>query len=318
MDPVQNDLFIPFYSATFSRKFLTERYEENQIAQPKTTSYHTCSSFMYHLQHGQLYFKHASIVPIELKPILVFYGYVQLLKACILTLDPNYPESSQVLAHGVTTRKRKKSSYRFLDDEVKIQKNGLFSHFLDKMFHVKHQEGEKYQMLTLLRHIADMHSLFTRINKEELSYQGRMTANRVYISAKILDSYHMTANRFEQYLEANTVEVTSKRFQVSDQKGQLEITLPSSPSIWRSNPWLFNYKGEIFLLKDKEHTNSYKLPELATHFLLLYNLSMICRYEAEWWGDLIHTFDGVDYPYIAHYLTIAERKIPLLISSFLT
>ncbi|WP_332699116.1 YaaC family protein [Halalkalibacter lacteus] len=318
MNLLQSDLFIPFYSATYSRKFLTDRYETNQLAQSKTKSYQVCSSFMYHLQHGQLYFKHASIVPFELKPILLFYGYVQLLKACILTTDPNYPENSQVLAHGVTTRKRKKSTYRFLDDEVKIQKNGLFSHFLDKMFHVKHQEGEKYQMLTLLRHIADMHPLFSQINKEQISYKGNIVQNQIDISSKVLDSYHMTANRFEQYLESNTVGITSGRFKVSEQNGQLAINLPFSLSLWKSTPWLFNYDGDIHLLKDKETISSYKLPELATHFLLLYNLSMICRYEAEWWGDLIHTFDGVDFPFISHYLTIAEQKIPLIISSYLT
>jgi hypothetical protein len=318
MGLLTNDLFIPFYSAIYSRKFLTERYEANQLTQSKIKSYQVCSSFMYHLQHGQLYFKHAAIVPIELKPILLFYGLVQLLKACILTIDPNYPENSQVLAHGVTTRKRKKSTYRFFNDEVKIQKNGLFSHFLDKMFHVKHQEGEKYQMQTLFRHIADMHPLFSIVTKEEISYKGSIKKNQIFISSNILDSYHMTANRFEQYLEGNTVGITSGRFNVSEHKGELLINLPFSLSYWKSNPWLFNYDGDIHLLKDKETISSYKLPELATHFLLLYNLSMICRYEAEWWGDLIHTFDGIDFPFISHYLSVCEQKIPLIISSYLS
>ncbi|MEH7537842.1 YaaC family protein, partial [Bacillus toyonensis] len=56
----------------------------------------------------------------------------QLFKACLLTIDPNYPESTTVLAHGVTTRKRKKQGYQFLEDEVKIQKNGLFTHVAEQ------------------------------------------------------------------------------------------------------------------------------------------------------------------------------------------
>ena len=47
-----------------------------------------------------------------------------------------------------------------------------------------------------------------------------------------------------------------------------------------------------------EHTNTYLplttdprnpkpiLPELLIHYLLLYNLSMISRYETDWWYDL--------------------------------
>ena len=60
------------------------------------------------------------------KPMLLFYGMGQLFKACLLTIDPNYPESTSVLAHGVTTRKRKKQGYQFLEDEVKIQKNWTY------------------------------------------------------------------------------------------------------------------------------------------------------------------------------------------------
>ena len=62
-----------------------------------------------------------------IQPILLFYGFVHLIKACLLQQDPCYPENTSVFAHGVTTRKRKKQQYEFLKDEVKFQKNGLFS-----------------------------------------------------------------------------------------------------------------------------------------------------------------------------------------------
>jgi hypothetical protein len=312
------DLFIPFYSTTYSSRFLTNQYERSNISQAKSKSYQVCNSFMYHLQHGQLYYKQASTAPIELKPILLFYGYVQMLKACILTKDPKYPGNTQVLAHGVTTRKRKKATYRFLEDEVKIQKNGLFSHFLDKMFHVKHQEGEKYQMLTLFQHIADMHRLFLILNNEQMSIKGTLNeqCNEVNFPSEILDLYHMTSNRFEQYIES--LNVHYKGINVSESKNKLIINLAKAPNILYAYPWLFDTKKNIYILKERQTTSHYSLPELATHFLLLYNLSMICRYEAEWWGDLIHTFDGNDFPFISHYLSVAQEKIPRLIYTFLT
>lgn len=77
---------------------------------------------MYFLEHGKLYYHQAINAPMSIQPILLFYGLVHLIKACLLTIDPNYPNSTSVLAHGVSTRKLKKQQYLFFQDEVKIQK----------------------------------------------------------------------------------------------------------------------------------------------------------------------------------------------------
>lgn len=316
MDKPLAEHFLPFYSAAFTRTYLTEAYESLHIPQAKAKSYHTCYSFIYHLQQGELYLKQARTSPVELKPLLLFYGFIQLLKACILTRDPDYPQNSDVLAHGVSTRKRKKAAYCFLDDEVKIQKNGLFSHLLDKMFHMKHS-FEKYQMRPLLQHIADLHPLFLKIYKHDLSYKGTFSGSYLIFPAQLLDSYHMTPNRFEQYIEAFPQSGYNPHMRIMEEEELLYIPLRNSPSSLDVSPWLIDQAGGIYILKKRNDKAQCKLPEPAIHYLLLYNLSMISRYEAEWWGELIHTFNGTDYPFILHYLTVAEKKLPALISNFL-
>ena len=47
-------------------------------------------------------------------------------------------------------------------DEVKIQRNGLFTHLASKMFHMKLSE-EKYSMITLLKEIPELSSIFKRM-----------------------------------------------------------------------------------------------------------------------------------------------------------
>lgn len=53
------------------------------------------------------------------------------------------------------------------------------------------------------------------------------------------------------------------------------------------------------------------------HYLLLYNLSMVSRYEAEWWGDLLVTKPEIDYPLITQFLKITAQKVPLLLGETL-
>ena len=45
-------------------------------------------------------------------------------------------------------------------------------------------------------------------------------------------------------------------------------------------------------------------PEMLSHYLLLYNLSMIARYETEWWSELLKTMPNKDYPFIVQFLNL--------------
>ncbi|SFA56617.1 YaaC-like Protein [Anoxybacillus pushchinoensis] len=222
-----------FYSSNFVHQFLLERYKRAGREDAERKSYDNCYPFMYYLQHGKKFYDNAHEAPLSIKPVLLFYGNVQLLKACLLTIQADYPESSSVLAHGVSTRKRKKQNYDFFKDEVKIQKYGLFTYFSEKMFHVKHAYGEKFCMRGLLEHVEELQPLF-----------------QLY----------------------------------------------------------FKHKAE----RDKHHIH-----KVSAHYLLLYNLSMICRYETEWWYDLLQSYSNDAYPFIVQFLEATERKIPSFLYHYL-
>lgn len=135
--------FSIFRSADVAQRFLLQCYKQQQREDAVQRSYTNCYPFLYYLEHGQNFYAAARQSPLSIKPVLLFYGMVQLIKACLLTVDPDYPESTSVLAHGVSTRKRKKQGYEFLDDEVKIQKNGLFTHFSEKNVSCETRGGGK-------------------------------------------------------------------------------------------------------------------------------------------------------------------------------
>ncbi|WP_240376338.1 YaaC family protein [Bacillus piscicola] len=227
--------YAPYESQEFLCHWLKQQYEKHPdfYQQAATQSYNNTPVFHYEWMIGRSYWKEGLRAPLMIKPLLLFYGMTHLLKGIILLEDPVYPASAEMLAHGVTTRKRKRKGYTFLEDEIKIQKKGFFPHFSNVLFHVEHAAGEKWKMKELLMKEDSLLALFQKIIET--------------------DNFPSLAN---------------------------------------------------------------ELPAVCTHYLLLYNLSMISRYEGEWWGELLSQQQSLDYPFIKSYLEAAGTTIPKLFQPY--
>lgn len=313
--------FSIFYSSINVQKYLLHCYKQINIEDSEKKSYENCYPFIYYLDHGKSYYQLSNNAPLSIKPILLFYGMVQLLKACLLTVDPAYPESSTVLAHGVTTRKRKKRNYDFLNDEVKVQKNGLFTHMAEKMFHVKrHLEAEKYTMDFLLARIPELNHLFQVSLEKQPSYKIAGIEDKIlFIPTGILDHLHMTIERFASFLEKELPfesQWLEKETWNEKQPAFIQVQCHHSINPNDCAPLQYNcFENSLHLPIEKEQFLA--LPEIMSHYLLLYNLSMISRYETEWWSERLHSFDNLDYPFMEQFLNVTYHKIPYLIYHYL-
>ncbi|WP_347548194.1 YaaC family protein [Pseudalkalibacillus hwajinpoensis] len=302
-----------YHSSSYVQQYLKKCYSEMELEDYERKSYDACYRFMYFIEYGERYYRHATLAETELKPILLFYGMIQLLKACLITLDPNYPGDTHVLAHGVTSRKRKKRHYAFMQDEVKGQKNGLFEYFSRKMFHVEQLEGEKYRMEELLSLIPEISPLFEKLTGKVTCYQAiPITSTSFTIQSNILDSLNMTIERFEAYLQQHAkrkIKVISTNRDVMTLNCEECLT-----EEFNGRPYLSTHHG-LFLPAERVQYNP--ITEVMAHYLILYNLSMICRYETEWWGDLFHTQESTDLPFILQFLEVTSQKVPELLYGFL-
>ncbi|MBO9131515.1 YaaC family protein [Bacillus sp. 165] len=307
-----------FISSSNTQNYLYNCYKKLGLAEAEKKSFENCYPFIYYLEHGKNYYDLSRLSPLSIKPVLLFYGMIQLFKACLLTVDPEYPESTSVLAHGATTRKRKKQSYEFLQDEVKIQKLGLFTHIGEKMFHMKHLEGEKFTMEMLLKRIPELVDLFKYSKRVSLFYElEKLNAHTLSIPIEVLDSYHMTKDRLVDYIENTCHHLQWKYVQSTDEGKYLSFHI--SHSNWNAlscSPLAYElYKQKYFLPMERQQMNCF--PELLAHYLLMYNLSMISRYETEWWSDLLHSYSTEDYPFIQQFLSISTEKVPYFIYLYL-
>lgn len=302
-----------YFSATNTQQFLKNGYEKKQINEAELKAYENCYPFIYYLEHGKIYFNQAKQAPLIIQPILLFYGLIHLLKACILTVDPNYPETTSVLAHGVSTRKRKKQQYLFFQDEVKIQKSGLFPFISEQLFHMEQLEGEKISMSSLLKQIPELSDLFFELEGKPSFIQIFHDEEEFYIPLTVLDRFHMTENRFIDYFQSKNLAAFSFQRQ---EKSALIFKKDCSTGFGLS-PIKYNLLSQSYALPlTKDRVIQFQ--ELLIHYLLLYNLSMIARYETEWWSELVKTMPNKDYPFIESFLQITLEKGPFLIHQFLT
>ncbi|MCZ0756977.1 YaaC family protein [Anoxybacillus sp. J5B_2022] len=308
--------FASFCSANIVQPFLYRCYKKIGREDAKQKSYTNCYAFLYYLEHGQNFYLTARNSPISIQPVLLFYGMVQLLKACLLTVDADYPESTSILAHGVSTRKRKKQSYEFFADEVKIQKHGLFTHFSEKMFHVKQMSGEKFHMRALLQRIGELHELFETYYGQPLSRKVVYDpfCQSLLIPVDILDDYHMTFERFIHYIAKEWNWIQAEAVQIEG--NYIKAVCRREPGLLACEPLMLDVSDGLYrlpIIREK----LFQLPEIITHYLLLYNLSMISRYETEWWGELLHSYSSEAYPFIHKFLAITSKKGPQLLYEYL-
>ncbi|MFC3883433.1 YaaC family protein [Bacillus songklensis] len=312
--PHIKDSFSTFYSATYTQEYLYHCYREKDLPEAEKKSFENCYPFIYYLEHSQNYYNVGFNAPLAIKPMLLFYGMTQLLKACLLTIDCDYPHNTSVLAHGVSTRKRKKQSYDFLDDEVKVQKHGLFSHIGQVMFHVEQLEGNKYSMFHLLSLIPELSSLFMEYQKEPTCFKiSTCLEDTFQFPNFVLDQYHMSQDRFCTYLQ----EKTGLPFKHLRNEGDcLMFYLDQQIDLNFCSPLMYHLYDQGYYFPFNRERIDY-FPEILSHYLLLYNLSMISRYETEWWYELLHTYTSNDFPFISKFLSISGEKIPYLLSDFL-
>ncbi|WP_010648922.1 YaaC family protein [Oceanobacillus massiliensis] len=300
-----NDFYMYINTQQTAQEYLFTCYRE--MADREAKSYQNSQTFMYYLDHGQKFYANGRGADDVVKPVLYFYGMTHLLKAYLLTVRPDYPESTSMLAHGVTVRKRKKKQYTFMDDEVKLQRQGLFPYFSEHLYSLKNISYEKLRMDVLFSTLPEMEDFYSLEKKAKMIVVGTSDSSLLKFPLSLLDSYHLTdkafIHRVEGYLPAiKQVDMDNDSISI-----RLERSLDSSHSPFVTHM----YNKKVYFPLHRDHFLPF--PEVMSHYLILFNLSMLCRYEAEWWGDLLLSRPDRDFPYISRFLEVTSEKIPELI-----
>ncbi len=301
-----SQLYTYLNSQQTAQHYLFHCYQKIHGVDAAAKSYENCNAFMYYLDHGNRFYENSEKVDLFARPVLLFYGMVHLLKACLLSRRPDYPESTALLAHGVSARKRKRKNYTFMKDEVKFQHHGLFPYCSEHLYSKKQLPLEKINMEKLFALIPELNHLFTFEGNEQMVAVSTADSRFFKFPLQLLDSYHLTTGAFKSRLTAHLPNL--KQFKLHDSYMELELNKPLDTI---NGPFYMHTNKKIYFPIHRE--NFFPLPEVLVHYLLLYNLSMLCRYEPEWWGDLLIAKSDIDYPFIVQFLQCTAHKIPLFL-----
>lgn len=151
------DHYLPFETEEYVTLFLSKKYGDLDRVNHKRMAYRNTPKFIAYAKLGRTFFQAGEKADLLARPMLYYYGMVSLLKLLLLLDDPDYPSQVAQLAHGVTTRKMKRSPYIWLEDEVKIQREGLLPSLLRR--HMIEMPNAKIKMRELIRSLDEMRLL---------------------------------------------------------------------------------------------------------------------------------------------------------------
>ncbi|HBZ82825.1 MULTISPECIES: YaaC family protein [Brevibacillus] len=327
MNPEWN-LFRYFETEPTARKYLTACYDGMGFEHAERLAFHQSSRFLFLWKQARQYYTTAAKADLSIQPLLLFYGCSHLLKGMLLTRDPSYPQNSRVLQHGVTTRKLKRNTYLLLEDELRPQKEGFFA-LLAQLFHLSPMQDRYsvHDLFSSMPVVSDAYSTLSEQPKHWLQLEwheceppskqaSNQSSNRqqwLHVAfPEITDgSLAYSPQTFIQYI--NRVSPGDLQLELRWQDGNSkQLLLPRSSFLQLDRHPLFRlHKHRLFFWNSSP--DSLPLPDWASHYLLLYLLSMLCRYETEWWGELVLSHGLAERFLIEFFLEHHQSAYPTFI-----
>ncbi|MDQ0340595.1 hypothetical protein J2S00_003419 [Caldalkalibacillus uzonensis] len=328
-------LFLFFGNEIQAKQYLFQSYKQlTDEKEAERLAYANTHKLIYFIKQGVTYFNEAEKSSIMVKPLLLFYGMTSFKKTLILLHDPDYPKTTSVLQHGLTTRKKKKMNYLFSDDEVKVQKDGLLPCFAKTVLKQPLVINEKYKVKTLLSQCPELQNsyclLFQRQTFIPVEMPDRATLFKenicpIKIKQRILRSINIDVSHLHQVLgeDSKIVRIAQENdcvvlyLFVSQEKGDGRTMvhwedLQAKAGI---HPRLCSdYQGQFYLYLGAVKSFNH---ELIIYHMIMYILSMLCRYDTEAWGDLLFSFSSSELYLIDEFLTLVFRKYPNLVLNYL-
>lgn len=322
-----------------------KRYQSSSFVQKKLRKEIATNRGLINLKAAQIaslmvqsekYYEAAASAPLEIKPLILYYGMVGLSKCLILSGDNIYtlsalaPDNRNHSTHGlkfgaqdtndITIRDGKRISNEFCYVATSPTIIGLYNLLRSCYSNTPIPNNTRFT-------VQDLLSLIPEIYKEYLAYFrqkprswgasanfGANNPNDTIQVIKFVDwySHSQRINRRERYAncilrcfpELNTLYTrepnTDDRFKLNNNAVNIDDYIYVSQLMTL----------ETFALK---RLSGFSFSDIDVHFILMYILSNLVRYRQDKWSRLIRRLDNDEMFLVESFIEVSSIKFPYLI-----
>lgn len=255
-------------------------------------------------------------VAFTIQPLLRYYTVLHWMKTLLFLKDLSFPSSSSVLQHGISVRRAKRQPYRWPYETAYVYKDGVLQSFC-ALACPNMQLPSRFVVGDLLgtlphvsRHLSSVYERFQHAYHIEAGVFNAL--NTEYVPRKIASNANLTVDQWKaQYLEAapGFEETTQTTETLSQEDPPTLIRLPA-PS--QGHPWAVSDDSRRYMLDNSWY------PQWICHFVLLYTLSALSRYNPIEWSDVVTWNNEPDAFFVREYLSKypMEHITQLLFAAF--
>ena len=295
-----------FESDGNARQFLSKRFPR-KYTKP-TTLTNAAQQLSYAIKQAKEFYTAASYMSSITSPLMYFYGMSNLAKALMVACQGQVVMSS---SHGLQRASPNITSATIDTYTVKVLGQGTFHNFYKCYSSAKHLKDTSWNLKELLSVIPELRYSFEEVYSEK--------SNVVDVVRRI-------------HRDRSLAYISDKRF--SQNPTNIAILIPKLHERYLLPPQVLPDGGLIlyekmgaseditirsvlgeryFILAIKKGANYLWLPELSSHYVLMFILSMLVRYDSQAWGEcLTKRLSSIPH-IIEQFLEVSARKFPNLV-----
>jgi hypothetical protein len=285
----------------FESKHNSKQYLDGKFQTANDELTDTANSLAFTMSTAHEYYEAAQRVTILTRPLLIFYGMTALAKVLFMATHGKKSPSNN---HGLGKADNWNSVFEELT--VEIRRDGTFPQF-HGCFNKESLAGTKFSIKELSSLVPEMKVEFEEVLKEK---SRTLKIEHSDYGINIVDT------EIEDYKNLVTQLFRITGFQ--DKYAHPQV-IGKKISLWSKNHEIDNFitrtiSGEEYLsLPIEQNGRLLVIPEMSFHYLIMYLLGMLSRYQPEEWGKTIKGEESGEIYFIRKFLDITARKFPNLI-----